>query len=107
VDAAGRLAAELRAAVVDAPGTQGWEERQYGRPLALFTLALGDGFVTVAELCRSFGVGAFGWPRDAFAPTPSVRVSVRIGAGYEPATALMPTVTLPPVLVLNRPDAPR
>lgn len=56
------------------------------QPWAAFTLPLGDGFWATIDL-RSAGMKfPDPWP---------VPLAVRIGAGYEPATDLMPIVTLP------------
>ncbi len=74
----------------------GWQPRHLGPgPLAVFTRPLGDGFAAAGEISRvSRSPG-----RSA------VDVALSVGTGYEPATALMPIVTLrPQPLLVRRPD---
>lgn len=80
----------------------GWQRRPYSTPeLAVFTRPIGDvGVVSVVEVRprKAFPSGPTRWP---------VRVGVRFGCGYEPATALMPLLTLSPrgILLEDRPIA--
>lgn len=65
----------------------GWRRIDRGlQPWAAFTLPLGDGFWATIDLRIAGMRFPDPWP---------VPLDVRIGAGYEPATDLMPIVTLP------------
>jgi hypothetical protein len=90
-EALGRLVSQLAGHLE----SDGWRRRSYEVwPLAVFARDIGGGFLATVEV--------FGWPLGDFRRPERWPVGLFLvfGCGYEPATALMPLVTLAPQAAL-------
>ena len=86
-EAVNRALLQLNAAVAAGLEPHGWRRIDRGlQPWAAFALPLGDGFWATIDLRIASMKFPDPWP---------VPLDLRVGAGYEPATDLMPIVTLP------------